>query len=553
VRRTVLLFALLAAACSDDDSAIPPTTSSSSTGGAGGQGPSCPPGEIPQLDGSCFVPGVPPSACPTGFEPVDAGCLPILPVDDCPSGQMALPGETVCRDVGADCGDPPWGNIPVESDTIYIDQSYTGMTSDGSAAMPYTRLVDLLSNGRPNALVAIAEGVYDQQLAFADQKLRVWGRCPQLVTISGFSNEPLVASVEIVDAGSDGSELHGVSVTGVGFGIAMAGVNDVLLENVWVHDMPSNGVVIDGRLGPVSATVRGALIERVGGIGVVAHGGTVHVEDTVIRDTTPFQGLAAGVIFLGNSTIASGSVRRSLLRRLSGAGIVLEDGEAEVEASAIIEVFPLTIQDVDGEGIVARNNRPELLALSVVGTTIVRTHQAGILFHGIDGRVDSSTIVEVQLTAQGGGVGIAVQRPSGGAGGKRVSIERSLIADSTGFGTLFADAEVSVSDVWVRDTVPPVDDFGDGIVVISVANGATVAVNRSLLERSARAGISNFSSTVTLGQSMFECNSIDLDGEISGFGDFSFDNTGGNTCGCGSEVAPECKVATTNLSAPNGL
>src|SRR5688500_3319756 len=61
----------------------------------------CPPGSWePEPGGGCVPAGVPPGGCEPGFEhDGDGGCTPVLPAGDCPSGQMALPGETRCREV----------------------------------------------------------------------------------------------------------------------------------------------------------------------------------------------------------------------------------------------------------------------------------------------------------------------------------------------------------------------------------------------------------------------------------------------------------------------
>src|SRR5262245_59224136 len=60
----------------------------------------CPPGELPLDGGTCQKAGVPPSACAAGFMPDgNDGCEPILPVDPCFAGEMAVPGETACRPI----------------------------------------------------------------------------------------------------------------------------------------------------------------------------------------------------------------------------------------------------------------------------------------------------------------------------------------------------------------------------------------------------------------------------------------------------------------------
>src|SRR4051812_16068368 len=78
------------------------------------------------LDNACFRPGVPVDGCAPGFmhDGVDS-CEPILPGSDCAEGEMAVPGETECREVAA-CGDGRFGSIPIDGSTQLVDASGTG-------------------------------------------------------------------------------------------------------------------------------------------------------------------------------------------------------------------------------------------------------------------------------------------------------------------------------------------------------------------------------------------------------------------------------------------
>src|SRR5262245_24635684 len=71
---------------------------------------SCTPPELALPDGSCIRPGIPPDGCAPGFvHDGEYGCDPILPAAPCPSGLMALAGETECRAVMA-CASGKWGD-----------------------------------------------------------------------------------------------------------------------------------------------------------------------------------------------------------------------------------------------------------------------------------------------------------------------------------------------------------------------------------------------------------------------------------------------------------
>ncbi|HZO14400.1 MAG TPA: hypothetical protein VFB62_14105, partial [Polyangiaceae bacterium] len=134
--------------------------------GGGGSPIGCAPGEW--LDeGSCLRAGIPPDGCGAGFVyDDDGGCEPILPSRTCPEGLMAVPGENQCHEVAA-CTRERWGGIPIEPDTQYVDANYTGGSSDGSQAAPWTS-IQLGTNAAPvNAIVAVATGIYVEDVVMS--------------------------------------------------------------------------------------------------------------------------------------------------------------------------------------------------------------------------------------------------------------------------------------------------------------------------------------------------------------------------------------------------
>jgi hypothetical protein len=156
--RYALVACLMLVGCGGDDEIVDPQTAGS--GGAGGGAPQagallpCPPGELELDDGSCVAPGVPADGCGVGFvSDNDGGCVATLPARACPEGQMAIPGETMCAPP-APCTGSPWGAAPVETETQFVDASYTGGNSDGSASMPWTTVQAGIDAAVSGAVVA---------------------------------------------------------------------------------------------------------------------------------------------------------------------------------------------------------------------------------------------------------------------------------------------------------------------------------------------------------------------------------------------------------------
>jgi hypothetical protein len=171
----------------------------------------CQPGTLTLDDGSCQPAGIPPDGCGEGFEhDGDVGCLPILPADPCPDGMMAIPGETTCREVMA-CGNGPWGELPVDGNTVYVDQSYPGTDSDGSEAKPWHTINDAYAAAAPGALIAVAEGRYVEDLSIRNKAVRLWGICPSKVEIAGTGLNPVTL---LIQAPADGTEIGGIAITG---------------------------------------------------------------------------------------------------------------------------------------------------------------------------------------------------------------------------------------------------------------------------------------------------------------------------------------------------
>src|SRR5207237_4355449 len=172
----------------------------------------------------------PEDACGAGFVSDGArGCRAVLPAAACAFGLLAVPGETACHEV-APCGAAPWGDIPVEATTQYVDGAFAG-ASDGSAQKPHKTIQAAISAAAAGAIVAVAAGSYPEDVTLAGKRVRLWGRCAKLVEIAG-SASPAVASL-LLREGSDGSEVHGVAVRGASYGVVASAAKNLALDRVW--------------------------------------------------------------------------------------------------------------------------------------------------------------------------------------------------------------------------------------------------------------------------------------------------------------------------------
>ena len=425
--------------------------------GGGDQGPrpewTCDPGSLEQSDGSCLPAGVP--ECAPGFEPDgEAGCQPLLPAD-CPSGQMAVPGDASCREV-SDCGAGTWGNIPVEAGTVYVDASYSGGGSNGSAGAPFTSIAAAVTAAPSGGHIAIAQGSYAEDVQI-DKPLRIWGRCPSLVEMTGAGG-----SAVITVAGASNSEVHGLALRDGAVCLLVAKATGVVIDSVRAHGCGDVGLLLQTDYGtgdPPAATAASAsnmLIEDIDGPGVVLNGSNLTLSRANIRNVvpTPAFTVGAGVHAVGGSLEASAVVIAN-----ASPGVYLEAAQAVIDASVIrdgrndssahpgmaIRADPLSgiPSDLTLRGSVLERNRVLVVALAgsdaLVESTVIRDN---LPIPGLE--VARGLHTEVAL-------GIAPD----------VDVRGSVIRDTIDIGIALGNATARVESTVVRDVA--LGMFGEGL------------------------------------------------------------------------------------------
>ncbi len=418
----------------------------------------CPLGEV--LDESvCVAIGVPPNKCAQGFEPDGAaGCMAVLPLEPCPAGSFAVPGETSCHEV-APCGVGDWGDIPVGLDTQYVDGAHSG-SSNGSIAAPWTTIQQGVDAAVPGAVVAVAAGLYSEAVVIGlgnGKAVTLWGRCPALVEISSpMASEPSVA----VTGGASGAEVHGVAVTGVWMGIYVSDAQALLLEHLWIHDTASYGLGSDDVYGAVSVTIRDVLVERASGLGMYFGGDVlVDVERSAIRDTGP---TATGTIGRGMDIVINpndGSrtqarVRHSLIERNAHAGVLLMGTDVTIEATLIRDTLPAPSIAAFGAGILAQFDpaTSERAQLTVVSSVVERALQSGIYVRGSDGTIEATVVRDTLPGTTDPSFGFGIAADGALTDPSVVTIVESLVDHASLAGLFASEASMVVERTAVRHT-----------------------------------------------------------------------------------------------------
>lgn len=440
-------------------------------------------------------PGIAPEECGEGFaHDGEYSCAPVLPPEACPTGLMAVPGDTLCRPV-AKCGEGKWGDVPIDGGTVHVDGSYTVGDSDGSSARPFTTLGGAYAAAAPGALIAIAEGRYAEDVAILDKPVRLWGVCPERVEIVGIgqtSTSCPAAGVCIV--GADGTEVHNLSVSGSGMGISVTDAENVVLDRLWVHDATHIGIDVESALGPVTATLRDSLVERNVQSGVFFIGAVqATMEKTLVRATQPRpsdQRGGLGIDIQANcpanfcsdlSQRANVIVRGSLVEQNQMVGIYVSSSDATVENTVVRDTWPQAVDMAHGRGInlepwcTGIPCDPSTRSTSVVrGCMVERNHDVGVAVAASDMTLETTVIRDTAPRAfdQSTGDGFVVMGICFGgvcdAGARGNALVRAAVVErSHGSGISVQGADATIEDAVVRDTrsSPANGKFGYGVSV----------------------------------------------------------------------------------------
>jgi hypothetical protein len=509
--RIVIAFAAFAFGCGSDDEPAPviqpppsdcaPDAWRSDDGACVSAGlPAdmpCPPGEWLRDDGTCIPAGVPSDGCGEGFaHDGDRGCEPILPSTACPPGLMAVPGDSRCREV-APCAAGTWGDIPIEPDNEYVDASYAGMDSDGSALKPWTSIQAAVDAAAPGAIIAIAAASYVEDVTVSGKPVRLWGVCPALVEVVGTGTE--LAAVQVL-ANADATEVRSLAIRGDAIGVVLTSSLGALLERVWVHDNAGHGVDV-AQLG--SITLRGTLVEQNHEIGVAINSSNATLEASVVRNTQAnVQGLRGRGVNAQSATGAPSSLllRGTLIEQSHEMGVAIDGSDATLEASVVRNVQP-DGQGFGGRGVIVQSTTGAPSSLLLRTSLVEQCHDVAVFIESSDATLEASVVRNTQPSAQGfGGRGVAVQSATGAP--SSLLLRTSLVEQSREIGVSVNGSDATVEASVVRDTSPNAQAlFGRGLSVQSQpTTGApsSLVLRSSLVERSHEIGVSIFGSEATI-------------------------------------------------------
>jgi hypothetical protein len=366
----------------------------------------------------------------------------------------------------AGCGDSTWGDIPTDDATLFVDGSYAGADGDGTQSRPFTTIGEAVLHAPTDALIAVAAGSYAEDVRVDDRSLRIAGRCPDLVRVTGTGFEAATISV----IGAAGVELRGLSVDGPRAGIWLRDAPESVVEQVRVASPGHVGLVVRGPTS--STTVREVLIESAVGSGILVFGARADVESTCLRDTAPAAqvGQGFGVTVqpdAGDATRGQLGLRRSVIEGSRGAGVAILGSDAQVEATVIRDTRASEPSDTGGQGIqvVFDPASGQRASLQLQGSVVERSRSLGMHVAGADAEVQASVIRDTGWQAPELGRFWAAAWLEHPDSGERSSgaLRSSLLERSTDAGLLVSGADLEVDSSWIRDTRIGQHGWGRGI------------------------------------------------------------------------------------------
>jgi hypothetical protein len=273
---------------------------------------------------------------------------------------------------------------------------------------------------------------------------------------------------------------------------------------------------------PASATIRGSVVENNHMLGVSAMSSDVTMESSVVRATWPqasdqSYGLGFSVLRLCYPTSAGGTIcdprrasailRGSLVEQSHAYGVGVSSSDLTIESSVVRATSPEGVAGLSGTGIVVQPS----CTLGPVGEVIC----------------DSAA--RATITARG-----------------------LLVDASHAVGLYIVGSDANVEASIVRSTSAQVADglYGDGIAIASFGGAQGAATLSAVrIDDSARGGLTSFGADTALDTTSIRCAAFALSGMDYDGRPFTFDDRGGNVCGCPT-AEERCKVVTAELEPP---
>jgi hypothetical protein len=308
--------------------------------------------------------------------------------------------------------------------------------------------------------------------------------------------------------------------------------------------------------GRASVRVTSSVLERNHMAGIVVLGSDLQMEATVVRDGQPHDdgGLGRGIVLQGAEERSHATIARSLVVHNREAGISVDGSDAEIDLTIVRDTQPGLGGEYGGGVLVQDDPFTGQRGWLKLGASLVEgSHRVGVFVGGsdatIEGTVVRSTLPQASDNRFGRGMNVQVN-PNKLEMRSNALVRSCVFEDNYDVGVMVTASDARFEATVIRATLPAADGtMGDALSVSAEIAASSATLVASLLETSARAGLSSFGCSAQVERTRFECNPISINGERIGTAEPTFADVGGNECGC-AETSEACAVLRAGLEAP---
>ena len=461
----------------------------------------CPAGTMEVIGKTTCQPVGPPTKCLTGWALVTGGwCEPILPKGKCPAGTMEVIGKATCQPMG-DCGSGTWGKIKTTASTIFVNQSYSGSSPDGSQSKPYITIGAALKAAGAGVHIVVAAGTYTEDVVI-DKKVTLEGRCAQKVTITGAGKY----TVEVKSSAS-GSVIRGLKIAGASRGVLVDGAV-VTMEIIDVRGCEDRGVQVQSS---GALTLDDSIVAGNREVGVFIFGAKAILRRTVVRDTrehASYLDLGVGIMAqYQTGKVSDLTLLDCVIDGNRATGIALLSSKATVQRSILRDTLEQKSDNKLGMGLwVACAAGPTPGSeLNLLDSIVTGNRTAGIDLYSSKATVERSVVRDTLEDASdnGSGLGIQASVQAGLSRGSELILRDSLLARNRYSGIGLYSSKATLQRSVVRDTEAQASDKKSGVgivasILVGQSNGSEVTLRDSTVSGNRAGGIRLYSSKATL-------------------------------------------------------
>jgi len=279
---------------------------------------------------------------------------------------------------------------------------------------------------------------------------------------AGFGGWGIAAQANKTAGRADLTVIASTVVRNLIAGIYVAGAN-ALIEGTLVRDtLPIadqwSGQGISALVEPETAeranvTVRGSLVEKNHGAGLVTEGADLRVEASVVRETAPqaqgddMIGVGIGAMDDVSGNRANLTVQSSIIEKNDYSNISITGADARIESSVVREAAREGLFVTHSPKTAERGN------VTVIGSLIEKNRHSGVDVWASDAQIEASVVRETLENGEGYGTwGIRVRNVRGTGNRANATIRSSVIEKNAWGGLAVTGSSAVVEATVVRDT-----------------------------------------------------------------------------------------------------